>query len=113
MFREVLEIVSASPLDEVGVAALLTKTATDSRWFPRQGERYVVGGMRSVLEVVQGDVPVELGAEVKRVEHDQQGVRVFTGSQTHTADAAIVTVSAGVLAAGAIAFSPELPAEQT
>jgi len=57
--------------------------------------------------------PVRLGTAVSRIEWDRRdGVTVTTPRGALTARACIVTVSTGVLAAGAIAFAPVLPAVQ-
>ncbi|HYZ62397.1 MAG TPA: FAD-dependent oxidoreductase, partial [Acetobacteraceae bacterium] len=54
--------------------------------------------------------PVELGTRVTRLDWGGQGVVAETNRGTLRAAAAIVTVSTGVLASGAIRFDPELPA---
>jgi monoamine oxidase len=56
--------------------------------------------------------PVQLGTPVTRlIWQEASGVAAETPRGTVTAQAVIVTVSTGVLAAGAIRFSPALPAE--
>lgn len=54
-------------------------------------------------------LPVRLGETVRRVAWDGPGVRVETSGGTVAARAAIVTVPVGVLGAGVIRFSPDLP----
>lgn len=53
--------------------------------------------------------PVELGTPVTGIDWGGAGVRVETERGTLLAGAVIVTVSTGVLASGAIRFSPALP----
>ena len=53
--------------------------------------------------------PVQLGVAATEVRWDGPGVTVETTAGTIRADACIVTVSTGVLAAGAIRFIPALP----
>jgi len=60
-----------------------------------------------VARVLAG--PVRLRAEVSRLDWSGPGVRADTTRGTVRAAAAIVTVSTGVLAAGAIRFDPPLP----
>jgi monoamine oxidase len=56
------------------------------------------------------DVPVLKGNVVRRIVWGGIGVRVLTGAGTIAADAVIVTVPPGVLAADGISFNPSLPA---
>jgi monoamine oxidase len=53
--------------------------------------------------------PVQLGVAANEVRWDGPGVVVETSAGTVHADACIVTVSTGVLAAGSIRFTPALP----
>ncbi len=57
-----------------------------------------------------GGVPVSLDTEATRIDWSGDGVAVETGRGAIRARAAIVTVSTGVLASGAIGFTPALPA---
>jgi monoamine oxidase len=54
-------------------------------------------------------LPVKLNARATRVDWSGDGVSVETSAGTVRAKACIVTVSPGVLAAGSIRFTPELP----
>jgi monoamine oxidase len=54
-------------------------------------------------------LPVKLGAPATRVDWSGDGVSVETPAGTIRAKACIVTVSPGVLSAGSIRFTPELP----
>ena len=65
--------------------------------------------VRAVLEPAAG--PVALATPARRIRwHEKAGVVVETPRGSLAARAAIVTVSTGVLAAGAIGFDPPLPA---
>jgi len=55
-------------------------------------------------------LPIQYFSAVTRIVWSAQGVEVETSRQKFSATAAILTVPAGVLAAGSIAFSPALPA---
>ena len=70
----------------------------------------VVGGLGAFLQRQLGQQEVALNTQVTAIAWDGDGVRVTTRSGVIRADACIVTVSTGVLASGAIAFSPALPA---
>jgi polyamine oxidase len=104
------ETLWASPIGELGISGLLKKSATrPSKGLLATGEQFVLGGMARILDLVAGDVPVSLDTQVRRIEHGPDGVRVTSTRGVHEADAAIVTVSVGVLRAGAIDFAPALP----
>jgi monoamine oxidase len=66
-------------------------------------------GYGNLIASWAADVPVTLNAKAERVRLTRQGVAVETAQGTLTARAAIVTVSTGVLASGAIRFEPDLP----
>jgi polyamine oxidase len=109
-YLEGLEAVWASPAEELGLSALLAKSATQpSSPFLPKGEQYVIGGMGRVFDEVAKDIPIELNCAVTHIAHDANGVRVQTTTDTYQADAAIVTVSVGLLSAGKISFAPALP----
>ena len=61
-----------------------------------------------VAELGEG-LPVLTGVAVKDIDWGGPAVRVETTRGTFAAEACIVTVSSGVLASGAIRFSPDLP----
>ncbi len=79
-----------------------------------EGENYVApGGLGTLVARCLDPRPdgVHLGAAVRSIAAQPNGVRVQTGRGTLCANAAIVTVSTGVLRAEAIGFSPGLPRE--
>lgn len=66
-------------------------------------------GLGAVVEYYGQDAPVVLNAPVSEIDWSGTGVRVTTSQGVISAKAAIVTVSTGVLASGAIRFTPALP----
>ncbi len=68
-------------------------------------------GYGALVRKFGADIPVRLSTPARVVSWGGSGVRVETDAGAFTAAAAIVTVSAGVLAGGAIRFDPPLPAE--
>ena len=66
---------------------------------------------RIVWELGQG-IPVKLNCAAKAVDWSGEGVKVETTDGTISAAACIVTVSTGVLASGAIKFTPAMPVDK-
>lgn len=66
-------------------------------------------GFGALVAAYGRDVPVTLGTAATHIDWSGQGVRVETSAGTIAARACIVTVSTGVLASGAIRFTPDLP----
>ena len=66
-------------------------------------------GLGAVVANYFADVPVALNTKVTAVDRSGPGVRVETERGTIEGKACIVTVSTGVLNAGAIRFTPDLP----
>jgi monoamine oxidase len=75
----------------------------------------VAGGLgRFVVDVLGPPAgPVRLGTFVQTIAWDSTTLRLNTAAGEITAAGCIVTVSTGVLAAGAIRFTPDLPATLT
>jgi len=71
-------------------------------------DRIVPDGYGTLVAAAARDLPIHLGATVKRITARGQGFDVETGQGTVQARAVIVTVSVGVLKAGHIAFEPGL-----
>ena len=69
-------------------------------------------GYGSVVAHYGQDVPVALGTAVTEINWQGDGVKVVTSAGTINAKAAILTVSVGVLAAGHIKFTPQLPVQK-
>ena len=66
-------------------------------------------GYGTLLAYYRKDVPVKLNTIVSEIKWGGQGVQVVTNKGTINAKACIVTVSAGVLKAEKIKFTPDLP----
>lgn len=79
-------------------------------------DRLVPKGLGAMVAAYGAQIPVQLNAPVSRLSwkgaKGPSAVRVETPRGAITAGAAIVTVSNGVLARGAIAFDPPLPADR-
>jgi len=79
-------------------------------------DRLVPRGLGAMVAAYGAQVPVQLGAPVTRLSwkgaKGPSAIRVETTRGAISAGAAIITVSNGVLASGAIAFDPPLPAER-
>src|SRR5262249_9916337 len=73
------------------------------------GDSVFVRGYGAVVEALSRGIDVRLQHVVKRIHHSPVGVSVTTDRGDFTADAVIVTLPLGVLKAGAVEFSPDLP----
>ena len=80
--------------------------ADGADWFCREG-------FGALIAHWAGNVPVSLNTRARRIDWSADGVIVETDQGSIRARAVIVTVSTGVLASGAINFSPLLPAPKT
>jgi predicted NAD/FAD-dependent oxidoreductase len=100
------EILNASPFDKAS-----WKYANDFDAYPG-GDQMVVGGYDNVPKMLARDLEVRTGVVVKRIDSRGRPVRVTTNKGELKADRVIVTVSLGVLKEGAIAFTPDLPADK-
>lgn len=74
-------------------------------WNPQAKE-----GLGTLLERLAAGLPIRLGAPVRRLAWGAAGVAAEGPGGALRAQAAIVTVSTGVLAAGGLGFDPPLPA---
>jgi len=75
-----------------------------------QPSYFVREGLGAVVATKARGLPIKLNTAVTLVDWSGDGVRVETSEGTLTAKACLITVSTGVLASGAIRFTPELPA---
>ena len=73
------------------------------------GNAFCREGYGTLLAYYRKDVPVKLNTIVSEIKWGGQGVQVVTNKGTINAKACIVTVSAGVLKAEKIKFTPALP----
>ena len=79
--------------------------ADGADWYCREG-------FGALIAHWAGNVPVSLGTRATRIDWSADGVVVETDQGSIRARAVVVTVSTGVLASGAIVFSPVLPARK-
>ncbi|ACA17447.1 amine oxidase [Methylobacterium sp. 4-46] len=75
------------------------------------GEDLWVDGYGALVARHHAGLPVRTGCPVRRVDWSGPGVALDTPAGRLRAAVAIVTVPVGVLAAGALRFTPELPAD--
>lgn len=86
-------------------------STVDYNVYPSYDVNYLVyEGLGSLVAHLGRALPVALNTAATAIDWRGQDVRVETTQGTLTAKAVIVTVSTGVLAAGAIRFTPDLPA---
>jgi len=79
-------------------------------WSGEDGaDYYCREGFGTMVTHYGRDLPVRLGTPATRIRWGGKGVTIETPDGTLDADAAIITVSTGVLAAERIAFDPPLP----
>ncbi len=90
------------PLEEVSAADFAKSAERDVDAFCRQG-------MGTLLAKLAAGLPVQLSTPAIRIEWDGRHVALQTAKGDLRARTAIVTASTGVLAAGKIRFSPDLP----
>lgn len=72
-----------------------------------------VGGYQGLIEAFDDNLDIRLGETVTNVAYGPGGVSVTTTSDVHTGSHALVTAPIGVLKAGALGFTPALPAAKT
>ncbi len=80
-----------------------------SRFVKAEGEWLLRKGLGTVIAMHGAEVPVALSTPVSEIDLTGTAPRVTTPGGELTAKAVIVTVSTGVLAAGQIRFTPDLP----
>lgn len=68
-----------------------------------------VQGFRVIPEFLAQELRIELGQVVKEIQWQQSPIRVITQKTEFLADRVIVTLPLGVLQAGKVRFTPELP----
>lgn len=93
-----------------GVDAAECSTADMNAYADYQIDYLIREGLGTLVAHMGRGLPVKLGTPATAIDWSGPGVRVETPAGTLTAEACIVTVSTGVLASGAIRFTPDLPA---
>ena len=99
------------PMDH-GVDFANLSTADFNAYADLEIDYLVREGMGRLAALLGEGLPVRLSTAATHVDWSGAGVSVETSAGTIAASACIVTVSTGVLASGAIRFTPELPADQ-
>ncbi len=98
--------------DETSTLDLFNFTIGSPSPFLTPGDSLIVkSGMGNFIQSLAKGLPIKLDTAVRRVTYGSTGVAVETNAGTFRGRTAIVAVSTGVLRAGAIEFSPALPAE--
>src|SRR5262249_1141250 len=77
--------------------------------FPGNDSLYVLNGYGAFVARLATGLPIQLQSPVQSITYGGSLVTLTTTGQTYQARTVIVTASIGVLASGAIAFSPALP----
>ena len=86
-----------------------------SSWYADEGSEFDGGdylfpqGYDQIITGLANSLEIQLQQTVTEIRYSGSGVSVTTERETFTADAAIVTLPLGVLKAGTLKFSPELP----
>ncbi|MEM7429418.1 MAG: FAD-dependent oxidoreductase, partial [Pseudomonadota bacterium] len=88
--------------DEVSVTDLMAYNDTEENWCLKEG-------YGTLLVRLGGSLPVTLNSAVSSVDWSGSGVKLETARGTVSATKALITVSTGMLSAGDIRFTPDLP----
>lgn len=95
----------AVDIDQLSTADWYSYADYDANFLVREG-------LGTLVKELGAGLPVHLNTAARAVDWSGSGVRVETDAGTISARACIVTVSTGVLASGAIRFTPELPEDK-
>ena len=96
------------PMD-YGVECDQISTLEDWNNASDQPSAFVAEGIGTVVARMAKGLPIRLGCPATLIDWSGKGVRVETPQGTLSAKACIITVSVGVLRAGGLRFTPELP----
>jgi monoamine oxidase len=102
-----LLVATAGPLETA--AELDRSSAVDAEGFLAGDDDFVDRGLGAFVQAYGEGVPVCLRSPVTRIEYGEEGVALQAGGREYRGTHALVTVSVGVLRAGAIEFDPPLP----
>lgn len=103
------ETASHSISQMLGGDADVTSAKDTFNYAYAEGDWLVEGGLGAFINDLHGDIRVQLNCPVTRIDYSGAGVQVTTPQGTLQAAHLVLTVSTGVLAAGAIEFVPALP----
>jgi monoamine oxidase len=76
------------------------------------GDQLLLRGYNRITDGLAQGLEIEAGTIVQEIEYDSKRVRVVTNRGPVAAEQAVITVPLGVLQAGSIIFTPELPQEK-
>lgn len=109
-FAEVARLVetTAGPLETA--AELDASSAVDAAGFFAGEDDLLDQGMGAFVQRYGEGLPICLSSPVTRIEYDDGGVMLQAAGRRYEATDVLLTVSVGVLQAGAIDFAPPLPA---
>lgn len=96
---------TSSDIDQTSIGDMVSYNDTGENW-------PVIDGYGSLVSRWGADVAAHLNTRVLSISWAGTGVRVETPKGSVSAAQAIITTSTGVLASGAIRFTPELPVEK-
>jgi monoamine oxidase len=102
-----LVVATAGPLETA--AELDRSSAVDAAGFLAGDDDFVDRGLGAFVQAYGAGVPVCLRSPVTRIDYGEEGVALRAGGREYRGTHALVTVSVGVLRAGAIEFDPPLP----
>jgi len=108
--RAVIEAEAADRVERQSLRWMWTEDDYDGEYFGDLPE----GGYRRIVDGLSAGLDVRTGVVVDGVEWSDSGVRIATADGgTETASHVVVTVPLGVLQAGAVTFTPQLPPERS
>ena len=102
IFDHICALNASVDVDEISVIDWTRYRDTEENW-------PVKDGYGTLIARFGADVPVDLNAAVQEIEWSGPSVRVTTAKGTVSAGVVLITVSTGILGAGDIKFTPELP----
>jgi monoamine oxidase len=101
-FDYFMSINSSADVDEISVKDLLSYNDTEENWPLKDG-------YGTLVTRYGADIPVTLNAAVSDIDWSGTAVKLTTPQGVISADHVLITVSTGILGAGDIRFSPQLP----
>jgi len=104
--------VETSESESVDRVSLRNYWAEDEEESFENSHFFLPGGFSQITTMLAQGLDICLGQPVTKVHWASDGVEVVTDQETFRADRAIITLPLGVLKAGMVQFTPELPAKK-
>jgi polyamine oxidase len=104
MLRTMNDLTAAQRAELLAPNALALNPDYDSR-----GDYVIAGGYQRLVSRLESGLDIKLGAAVREIRYDDEGVAVVTPAETFRGSHVIVTVPLGVLKAQTMTFQPALP----